>query len=123
MLPTLFRRHTTLVAFSLSVGLSTAFVACGGGDGSKRPVFDDPDADAGGAGGVGGDMTGGVGGMTGGVGGTPTTGGVGGTTGGVGGDGGTGGIELDASPDAISTNGDAATDAWDDMADAMYDGG
>ena len=125
----LMRRHTTLIVFSLSLGASACFVACGSdsgghddtdcGDGGTF-VLDGgfcmdaalPSTGGGGAGGTtgggggAGGTTGGTGGTTGGTGGTTgATGGTGGTTGGTGGTtGGTGGV---ASNDAAA---DATTD-------------
>jgi hypothetical protein len=134
---TMVSKHSTLLAFCISIGCSAAFVACGSDPNTGPPSFEqDADADIGtgtggsatggtGTGGTGtggttptggtaGSTTGGTAGST--TGGTAgsTTGGTGGATGGDGG-GGTGGALDDAGPDVI-TNGDAATDA---MLDSM----
>jgi hypothetical protein len=131
---TMVSKHSTLLAFCISIGCSAAFVACGSDPNTGPPSFEqDADADIGtGTGGsaTGGTGTGGTtstggtaGSSTGGTAGSSTggtagssTGGTGGATGGDGG-GGTGGALDDAGPDVI-TNGDAATDA---MLDAMTD--
>ena len=100
------RRHSTLIAFTVSLGASAVFVACGSD--SNNPGTDGgtggatPDSGTGGSTSTGGKSSGGSAGKggTGGVG----TGGKGGTGGlGTGGKGGTGGTMM-------TSNGDAATD-------------
>jgi hypothetical protein len=103
----LLKRHSTLLAFTLSIASSVAFVACGD---------DDPNAPATEDGGSGGKGTGGKasGGSGGGSGGTAT----GGSKGGAGGGpttGGKGGVPVEAGEGGpIDSNGDAASDASDD---------
>jgi hypothetical protein len=108
----LVKRHATLLVFSCCLGGSTAFVACGSDPASTAPI----DFDAGDSGPIVGNGGTGAGGRAS-TGGAPAAGGTGAggaSTGGQGGQGGTGtgGQEagVEAGPDAITSNGDAATD-------------
>jgi len=107
----LLKRHSTLLAFTLSIASSVAFVACGDDDGENPPAGDG--GTGGKAGGTGGAKA--TGGSTGSTGGAKATGGAGGgpSTGGSKSTGGTPGTGGDGG-DPIPSNGDAASDASDD---------
>jgi hypothetical protein len=105
---TLLRRHATLVAFSLSLAGSTAFVACGSD--TNTSTIQLPDGGGGFDTGTGGGVASGSGGAgaggkaASGAGGTATSaGGVTGTAGGA--------AVVDSGSDAVTSNGDAQVDA------------
>jgi hypothetical protein len=110
------RRHSTLVAFTVSLGASVVFVACGsdntgtstdgGTGGTDGGIIETGGSSSGGKGGAGG--TAGKGG-TGGTAGSAGKAG-GGAGGGVAGSAGSGG-EAGDSGDVITSNGDAAADS------------
>lgn len=101
----LLKRHSTLLAFTLSIAASTAFVACGDDDGDGPKPGDD--------GGSGGSSSGGKTGSGGAAtGGKTGSGGVGGAGGGPGSGGKMNPPDVDV-PD-VTSSGDAASDAAED---------
>lgn len=120
------RRHSTLIAFTVSLGASACFVACGSDSNGGEPPAE---AGTGGAGNGGSGTTGGSSGNAGKAGGGGNAGKAGGGGGGAAGaagsagkagsagaaGGGSGGKPpIEAGPDAPSSNGDAASDATPD---------
>ena len=109
----LVRRHTTLVAFSLSLAGSATFVACGSDTSSVSGTGDagkDGGTGGGGSSAGGGTSTGGTGAggkAAGGAGGAGTGGKAAGGAGGKAA-GGAGGAPMDSGADSMTSNGDSA---------------